>query len=169
MNAKDFINLELQEMRGLFNASLQDITEEQFNWIPGSAANPIRAIAIHAWGAEDYFIQTILQNKPRIFETEHWGEKLGLPNTPGQGRGWEAAVTTQISLAKALEYYTNVQAATAIYCSNITDEELQKTVQFFKQEISAAKAISRLLLHSTGHAGEIAALRGMQGVKGLPF
>ncbi len=169
MDAKEFINLELQEMRGLFTASLQNMTEEQFNWVPGTAANPIRAIAMHAWGAEDYFIQTILQNKSRIFESEHWDEKLGLTNTPGRGRGWDAAVTTQLSLAKALEYYAEVQAATAQYCTNITDEELQKTVLLFKQEMSVAAVISRFMLHTTGHAGEIAALRGMQGVKGLPF
>jgi len=26
-----------------------------------------------------------------------------------------------------------------------------------------------LVVHSAGHAGEIAAVKGMQGIKGLPF
>ena len=63
-----------------------------------------------------------------------------------------------------------VAAATDDFLANATDEELNKEVDspVGKQPFITFFA-NIALTHAAGHWGEIAALKGVQGLKGLPF
>jgi uncharacterized damage-inducible protein DinB len=67
-----------------------------------------------------------------------------------------------------LEYQSAVRAATDAYLSTLTPEELERNVEFAGGERTVADMLLLACSHSLGHNGEIAALKGIQGAKGLP-
>jgi hypothetical protein len=69
------------------------------------------------------------------------------------------------------EYAKAVYGATDAYIARLSDSGLARKVQTgFIGEQSAAFVISNILgWHIAEHTGEIAALKGVQGLKGLPF
>ncbi|MSP14148.1 MAG: DinB family protein [Chloroflexi bacterium] len=169
MEGQAYIQHQVAAVRRLADAALKDMTEEQVNWFPPGMANSIGTILLHAFTSEDRHFQTILQGKPRLWETEGWGERAGVTNPPGGGRNWEEVKTQTFSLAFLLEYHQAVKAATDAYLSNLSPAELDRTVNYIRGEQPVADVVAAFLVHMTGHMGEVAALRGIQGVKGLPF
>ncbi len=169
MNAVEYIQRQIATSRRVYDGAMQGLTDEQFNWCPPGLTNPISAIVIHALTSEDRFIQQILQGKPRIWETEGWAEKIGLPVPPGGGRGWDEARGATLALAPVLEYQQAVRAATDAYLATQKPEDLDRMVSMFNSERPAADAFALLVTHFATHTGEIAALKGVHGVKGLPM
>ena len=70
---------------------------------------------------------------------------------------------------KLLDYAAAVGAATDNYIATLTTKELDRLVPIMGQEWPVADVLALLVVHASGHLGEIAALKGIQGVKGLPF
>lgn len=124
---------------------------------------------IHLIVSEDFFIQQNIQAQSLVWLTGGWAEKIGLPFPPGGGRGWEEIKSVTLALSPVLAYQQAVRAATDVYLANLTPEELDRSMILFGDPRPVAHAITLVVTHATGHAGEIAALRGIQGVKGLPF
>jgi hypothetical protein len=148
---------------------MQDMTDEQFNWRPCGTVNPIGATFIHMVGAEDDFIQAVLQHKPPYWEAQGWAPKIGVLLPPMPGRGWDEAVTAPVKVISALAYEQIVRAGTEAYLADLTNEELVRGVYLFGNPTSVWGVLRTLVFHSAGHLGEIAALKGVQGVKGLPY
>ena len=88
---------------------------------------------------------------------------------PGGGRGWDEARTAALRLEPALAYAEAVCGATNDYLASLTEEDLDRRVSFFGQDSTVAGVLARLVTHMSGHVGEIAAVKAMQGVMGLPF
>jgi uncharacterized damage-inducible protein DinB len=169
MDAAEYVRRQIAAVRRLSDGALEGLTDEQLNWIPPGTANSIKASLVHLLGSEDSFIQRVLRGKPLLWDAEGWGEKIGVSVRPGRDQGWDEIKQTQIAVAPVLGYARAVRAATDEYLEGLTPEELDRTVEFFFGDSRVADVLTILVAHATGHAGEIAALRGMQGVKGLPF
>jgi hypothetical protein len=71
--------------------------------------------------------------------------------------------------APVLAYAEAVCEATNGYLARLTDDELDRRVSFFGRESSVGDVLARFVAHTASHAGEIAAVKGMQGLQGLPF
>lgn len=169
MNATEYVRRQFATLGRLRDGVLRDTTDEQINWIPVGEANPIRAALVHVTVAEDRYIQGIVQGRPTVWETGAWGERIGLASPPSYGKGWDEVKSTTLTLAPIMEYGAAVHAATDAYLAELTPEELDRLVPFFGGERPVADVLAQLVVHETGHVGEIAALKGMQGVKGLPM
>ncbi len=104
MDVKEFILQQIVAMRRQCDATMQGITDEQFNWTPPGVVNSISATYLHTLGAEDFFIQMLLQGKPWVFEVEGWAEKIGVIALPGGGQGWEAVGSKHLAVAPAMAY-----------------------------------------------------------------
>lgn len=169
MDAPSYVRKQIQTMRRFYQGALTGLTDEQFNWIPPGTANSIKASLIHLLAGEDMNIQRVLQGKPLLWDDEGWNRKIGVETRPGRDQGWDAIRETTIPLAPVLEYAQVVHAATDAYLADLTPEELERNVEFFVADARVADVLSILAVHVAGHSGEIAALRGIQGVKGLPF
>ena len=72
MDTIEFIRQLIAVTRNQTEASMKDITVEQLNWTPPGTASPVSAILIHMMTSEDFFFQTIIQGKPRIWEEGCW-------------------------------------------------------------------------------------------------
>jgi uncharacterized damage-inducible protein DinB len=73
-----------------------------------------------------------------------------------------------LSLASVLDYQRAIHAATEAYLADLTPEELDRKITAFGNE-RPAEVLTLAAVHVASHTGEIAAVKGMQGVKGLPF
>jgi uncharacterized damage-inducible protein DinB len=169
MNATQFIRQQVAETEGLSDAAMAGVTDEQFNWLPPGTMNPIKSTLLHTVGGEDLFCQLIIQGRPPLWATGGWAGRVGLAQTPGGGQGWEEARNTALALAPVLAYAAAVRDATHEYLARLTEDELDRRVNFFGRESSVADVLARFVSHTACHAGEIAAVKGMQGLQGLPF
>ncbi|HEX6817264.1 MAG TPA: DinB family protein [Ktedonobacterales bacterium] len=169
MDAPTYVRKQIATMRRFYQGTLKEMTDEQFNWIPPGTANSIKASLIHLLAGEDMNVQRVLQGKPLLWDAEGWNQKIGVEVRPGRDQGWDAIRETTIALAPVLEYAQAVHAATDEYLAELTPEELERKVDFFVPDARVADVLSILAVHVAAHSGEIAALRGIQGVKGLPM
>ena len=156
-------------VHGQVDVVMKDMTEGQFNWLPPGTISPISAILLHLLSGEDFFIQGIIQGKPRCWEDQGWIGKIGIQAPGGPGSNWDVFKTTSVSIAPVLAYGHIVCAATDTYLAALTADELDRQVSFAGKMLSAGEVLMTLMVHITSHAGEIAAVKGMQGIKGLPF
>jgi DinB superfamily len=169
VNATQFVHQQIAEARSLSDAAMAGVTDEQFNWLPSGTINPIKSVFLHAVAGEDLFFQSIIQGRPPLWATGGWAGKIGLAQAPGGGQGWEEARNAVLALAPALAYADAVCNATNEYLARLTDDELDREVSFFGTDSSVAGVLARFVAHTASHAGEIAAVKGVQGVQGLPF
>jgi uncharacterized damage-inducible protein DinB len=168
MEPREFIQLQMAAARKQSDAVLNAISNEQFNWMPPGTGNSISATFIHMLTSEDRSFQAILQGRPRIWETEGWGEKIGLQETPGGGFNWEQVKGMSLTMLSLLGYEQSVRTATDAYLAHLTSQELDRKITFYGRERLAADVISGTVLHIMLHTGEIAAIKGTMGIKGLP-
>lgn len=165
-----YIQQQIAGARRLFDAALQNTTDEQLNWRPPvDTVNPISVTALHVLGSEDIFIQQILLGQPRLWESEGWANKLGVAEPPGRGGGWDEVRNATISVEAVLAYQAALRAATDTYLATLTAEALDRPVNVMGGERPLATVLILLAHHACSHAGEIATVKGMQGLKGLPF
>jgi uncharacterized damage-inducible protein DinB len=169
MDTLEYILMQLSSLREQANDTLKDTTDEQLNWAPPGTVNSIKATYLHLVTCEDIYIQNVLRDQPLVWETGGWGKRIGIENIPGVGDGWAEVQAAQLTLGSLLEYDQAVQAETRAYLEKLNDKELTRVVKFYDNDAPAAAVLVFLVTHSSGHLGEIAAVKGMQGVKGLPF
>jgi hypothetical protein len=163
METLEFIRRLIAAGHRQLDASMKDTTPDQFNWTPTGTANPISATYIHSLNSEDFFVQALLQGKPRLWEENGCAEKTGIVKTPGYGGGWEEFKTMRVDITPLLEYQQQVWAATDAYLANLAPAELERMVKFAGGERSLADMLMLTASHTLGHAGEISALKGIQG------
>jgi uncharacterized damage-inducible protein DinB len=169
MDTIAFIRELIDSVRRQTNDSMQSMTVEQFNWTPPGTASPISAVLVHLLNGEDFFFQAVIQGKPKLWEEGGWDEKTGVKNTPDFGGNWEEFKQMTLALEPVLDYQQVVYAAADAYLDTLTPDELERKVKFAGGEHTVAAMIIHAICHSLCHAGEIAALKGIQGAKGLPY
>ena len=170
MEIREYVLQQIAGARRLFDAAMQDTTDDQLNWTPpADTVNPISVTALHVLGSEDVFIQQILLGQPRLWESEGWANKIGVAEPPGRGGGWAEVRNATISVEAVLAYQAALRAATDAYLAALTAEELDRPVNVMGGQRPVATVLTLLAHHACSHAGEIATVKGMQGIKGLPF
>ena len=169
MNVIEYIQREMASVRRSVDRTMKDVTDELFNWAPPGSANTISATFTHLMSVEDNFIQKILQGKPSVWESGSWTEKTGVQKPPSIGEDWSGFKHRQIAIQPLLDYEAAVWAATDAYLTKLTEEELDRKVKFAGGERTVADMLLLSSSQSHSHMGEIAVLKGIQGVKGMPF
>jgi hypothetical protein len=148
---------------------MKDTTSALFNWVPSGTANPISAILVHFLTSEDFFVQTVLREVPQLWEEGSWSEKTGVIKIPGYGGNWDEFKHKTVAMEPVLSYQKAVRAATASYMKTLTTAELERKVKFAGGDQPTTTILGLLARHIIFHSGEIAALKGIQGSKGLPY
>ena len=169
MDIIEYIQKQFAGARRQVDAVLKDTTQEQLNWTPPGTANSIGVTLVHMITSEDIFFHQFLQCQKSIWETENWGEKIGLSAPPGHTNGWDELKNKKLQLEPVLAYGKSVWAASDKFLASLNPADLDTKVAFFTGERSIADIVVLQASHILGHAGEIAAIKGVQGVKGLPF
>lgn len=69
MDAVSYVQNDLKWANELLEQVMQDVTQEQADWIPDGIANPISATYAHAVSAEDAVIQGIIKGEAYLFQS----------------------------------------------------------------------------------------------------
>jgi hypothetical protein len=169
MNVIEYIKLQMVGVRRSVDRVMNDMTPELFNWAPPGTANTISATFVHLMKAEDDFLQEVIQGKPSVWESGGWSQKTGIQNPPGIGEDWSEFKHRQVAIQPLQEYKAAVWAATDAYLDSLTPEMLDRKLDFHGNERSVGAMLFLSGSQSLSHIGEIAALKGIQGAKGLPI
>lgn len=139
------------------------VTPEQGAWrLPGSTANTIGATFLHAYYTEDDLVHRLLGGRT-VFEEGGWQQRLGYdPNA-----AWTLDTKPETSLL--LSYAAAVTAVSKDYLANLAPGALDHEVETPRGRRALAFRLAvYLVAHKLQHAGEISALLGCQGLRGLP-
>jgi hypothetical protein len=171
MAVTDFIHGSLKQMHNMYDDAIRDLTHEQMSWRANDRGHPISFILWHYVRTEDNIIQFVLQRKPTVWMEGGWDKKFGLHAT-AQGTGMSLADAQGLRLEPKEEFETYMRAvwdATDAFLASADDEFLQqKTTVKPLGEMPIQNAIGNMCLtHGFTHLGEIAHLRGLQGLKGM--
>ena len=165
MDALELYRRQLSLNRWAWGVMLAGLDDDTFNWIPPGRANTIAATLLHALGMEDFYVQEALQAKMILWESQAWAVSLGLAELPNQGNAWSEVRTRRLDLAQVMRYGEAVHAATQATVESLTPAELERELPLGPRIRCVADLLATLLLHNASHGGEIAALKGLQGLK----
>ena len=139
--------------------------------VPGATVTSIASIYAHTVFAEDAIVNGMLQGKAPMFQSDGWEAKTGVSASgPQPSINAEWAKSVKMDFPKFQEYAKAVFANTDAYLAGLPDADLERKIQTPIGEQTVGWAVVSLLgTHFPQHAGEIAAVMGVQGLKGLPF
>lgn len=164
---------QVDDAHSLTDRMLGGMTPEQLHWCPPGSAHPIGATFAHMVSNEDWVIQTLLRGKPALYETDWHGRTGYSAEQPGGGAWEEWARTVRIDLPALHEYARAVYAATRDHIATIKADDLERVITFpppGSMERPLSRVLSGILIrHHANHCGEIAAVKGLQGLRGYPF
>lgn len=178
MNSLDLVKSQLKDARETFVGTVEDLTQDMLEVKPGGIALPIGAVYAHLVYSEDLVIQGLLRHIPALYTTSFAGKAGAQPDMPDfmqpewpiKHAAW--AQSAQFNLSQLEAYAQAVYAATDKYISALAEPDLEKEIQI--GDGAGAKSLASILtnyviLHYATEAGEISALKGMQGKKGYAF
>jgi len=171
VNNQSLLRAALTQAHSILDEVMADCTPEVLGkQLPAATIGSVGAVYAHAVFGEDGLVQGMVQGKPPIYEAQGWSGKLGVP-MPGPMQNLDWAASVKIDLQSFGEYAKAVFAATDAYIAGASDAEMERSVETgFAGAQPVAQVLGTIVLwHMVNHQGEIAALKGVQGKKGLPF
>jgi hypothetical protein len=167
MSALEAVRAIVTRAQETLDLALGDAPAEVLNQVPPGTANPIGAIVAHAVFNLDTFYNVGLLGQAHLLTTGGYADQLGLPGP--DTLDWDVLKAARWEMP-ALRGYAQAVAATAgAYLAALTEAELGQTVSLFGHEMTVTDVLALAAWHTALHAGEIAALRGVGGARGLPF
>jgi len=150
--------------------TLMGLVDEQMNWFPNGRPASIIGQYAHIVTGEDWLINVKAKGAAPLMATSHAG-RTGFVEPPPI-IGWDGwARETSVDLPALREYAQAVYQATDAYLASLSDEELSHPVDMSEVglgEQTVASVIGLALLNGALHCGEIACLKGLQGLVGYP-
>ncbi len=135
--------------------------------IEGSLTNPIGATYAHTVITQDLILVGGLMGRQPVYHESGLGKKLGfeLPESPVISQDYTTSLSFEVEPLR--EYAAAVRAAVDGYLESASDEELQAEVPFGPQPQPKLWVFGTLgVWHIASHQGEIAALMGLENLKG---
>ncbi len=166
METGDFILDILDRTQGAMKEAVDSLTREEVIWRPGAEANSIGFLLWHQARAEDILVQVMIQQKPEVWVSDKWYQKLNLPEDSGDGYGYTAEQVTAFpvpELGDLLGYAAAVRAKTVECLKGMTPDKFDEVVKRpFFGELSISQFFAITLSEIIQHIGHIAYLRGLQ-------
>ncbi len=169
MDARDLLRAQFAWIHQLLDGTMSDCSQETADYRgEGWTVSAISSIYAHIAITQDGIVHGLVQGRPTLLESDGWDGKLGLEAAgPRDASSW---ADKRFDLATVRDYAAAVQAATDAFLSEASDDLLEKAMETPMGEQRAIDMLANVgVAHVASHWGEIAALRGVQGEKGLPF
>ncbi len=171
MDAREVVIAQFKLSHGLLQQIIAGLSPVALqHTLDGASIDTVASTFAHLVFAEDTLVNRLAFGGAVVFETGGWAGKTGtdMPSTPGQSHEW--AATVALDLARFMPYAQAVFANTEEVLAKCSDAQLAQPVETPLGPNTAFGTISGIALyHTTHHSGEISALLGVQGLKGLPF
>lgn len=163
MELKEYIKNELDGLNRVSTRILNTLTQQELMWRPACGCNSMGLILFHIARSEDSFIQATLQNKPEVWQSGKWYQKMNLAEseigahfTIDQVNAFPVPDVKDI-----LAYYAAVRSKTLSYLISLDPKEFDKTVKLRFGDFTLGGIFGLIVSHTAEHLGEISYLRGM--------
>ena len=169
MDSLTLLKKQLSNLRELSGNALAGLTDETINWVPSGTANSIGVNLLHMVGGEDYFINVLVRKQEMVWNAQ-WAQTVGVPIPPGGSpETWTQAKAAHLPLESLLAYIQAVWQAREAYLAQLSNDDLDQSVDLFGQPGTLADLLSMTISHSSTHLGEISVIKGLQGLTGWPY
>lgn len=167
MNAIEVLRGQLKAVHQFIDMTIADCTEDAAaRKDEGWNIQPICTIYAHVAASEDFMVNAMVRGVQPLLIRNGWGQKLGISERPTLDNmdGFSAP------LPALREYAASVFKETDEYLAGVDESELEREIDTPIGKMPAITFLANIVAtHCPGHMGEIAALKGVQGLKGLPF
>ena len=154
----------------LLEMVMADVTDDQARWTPPGQANPIGALYAHALIGIDGIVNGMLKGGAPRFASAP--AEVGVAD-PRMNLDLAWARALQPDLPALRRYKALVLADADAYLDTLADADLDRVVDLTQVGLGHQSVGWMLLNLVGGHlnnmAGEISALKGVQGLRGYPF
>lgn len=166
---------QLKAVHSALEQTMDGVTDEVAHFMPEGKANPIAGTYAHLVFSEDLFIHNFLKKTQPLVDST-FKDKTGASET--HPMEWVEAYPNwlkevRVDIKQFREYSKAVFAESEEYVASLTDEDLEKDVDMSAMGMGKRKVYDFITNLISGHAysimGEIAVLKGIQGLKGYPF
>jgi DinB superfamily len=184
METKELIQIGLENVKRALDRALDGLTPVELKWQPRPDANSIGIILFDITRSEDASIQSRLQGKPQLWESEKWYQKLNKAanDTGGHYTAEQVAAFVVPDLKDMLGYAEAVHKRTLEYLKDLTPGEFDKKVVLPPmgppptampagspnqprippfRDMTVGSMLMMNVTHFAQHAGEISYLRGL--------
>lgn len=174
MTTIDLLLNQYKEAHVVLKQVIDGISNEVLHKDPGGTANPVVTNYVHIIAGEDYVINVMLKNTETLASTifkDNTGLNTPYPDMSDQENYAKWMKTATVDMQKFGEYAMAVVKASENYIASLTPEDLTKEIDLkFIGKKDVAYVLSIFVLWNiAAHTGEIAAIKGIQGLKGYPF
>lgn len=173
MNAVELTQYALGNAFGILNQVVSDLTQEQADWRPPGIANPVGATYWHTVSSVDEIVHAWIQGDAPLRREEGWQDQVLITSLtePGEGQDYLAYMQSiRVDLASLHAYTQAVAGAVQGWLASLDPEEFTRELDTPVGKLNVAQILETFVIwHINAHCGEIAALKGCQGVKGYPF
>ena len=164
MNAKDYARSQVEGALDFLATCAKDMDEAQYNHKPAGNCNAAAKLHAHALSGADFFVTVVLAGQPSKWP--EFASQTGLPENAMEIWGSDATVKPSVIEA----YAEAIKGPILEYIDTLSDEDLDREIDTrFAGKQTIAWVLQLVGSHTVGHAGEISAVKGTQGLKGLPF
>jgi hypothetical protein len=149
-------------------ATFADVSEEQALWQPPGKANPIAAVYAHVLVGADGALNGLLTPSRPLFAAGTAAE-IGLSALPVRGDWYEWARGLRVDMGLLRIYAEAVRENWATFLASLAPTDIDRVVDLSVWGMGTRTLAQFLVVqieHFSGHCGEIAALKGMQGATG---
>ena len=164
MKAKDYARTQVEGALDFLATCAKDMDEAQYNHKPEGKCNSAAKLHAHALSGADFFVTGVLAGKPSKWP--EFASQTGLPENAMEIWGSDATISPTVMQA----YAEAIKGPILEYVDSLSDEDLDREIDTrFAGKQTIAWVLQLAGSHTVGHAGEISAVKGTQGLKGLPF
>lgn len=167
MELLEHLQTSVRTVNEMVDNAMQELTDEVVNFEPGGTSNTIAQLLAHMVSGQDVLINERLGGGRSLHETG-WAEKTGIPMERPliwQRDAWKLDLTGFDSYRKEI-----AQAAEKAL-SAMAPADLDREIEWVRGPSRSVAMMMQVIFinHGLGHCGEISAIKGMQGLKGLPI
>jgi hypothetical protein len=168
MDYIEWIRNEITDCHAMGDLVFEALTPEVAHWEPGGTANNIAQLMAHLTMGQDRAVNVAIKGGTSVFEDGDWGAKTGIPAERGAvwTKGW------RLQLEPFRAYRIAVNASVRAFFEVAKDSDFEGEVQWGPPGVMRPR-LSVLATAATSHLrfhlGEISTIKGLQGLKGLPY
>jgi hypothetical protein len=175
MNTVELIHWSLSFAFETFEELVSDLTQKQAHWQPPGNAIPIGSLYWHTIKYVDYIVHDWGMGQPSLRQREGWEERVIIASPPPDPddpmldlRAIREGVKVDLP---ALHDYAHATAQTLLdWVASLTPEDLERSIPTPVGDYQQGPFLEFFIVwHINTHVGEIAALKGCQGLQGYPW
>jgi hypothetical protein len=164
----EWLQGEIAEGHVMLDQILDGLTDEVAHWEPGGTTNNIAQLISHMVSGQDRAVNVAIKGGTSVMDAGGWAAKTGIPQERGAiwTKGW------RLNLDAFREYRAEVNDSVKRFFATAKPSDFEGEAQWGPPGNMRPKL---WILHTPAtahvrfHSGEVSTIKGLQGLKGLPY